>query len=183
MRSGEIRAWTGRMPLYPHRAFLTGVYVHCNPTLHRSATGNVPRTRRSQQERTLGVSAERVLRMSATMRPYSPSTSAKMRMRIWAIVPWSSASSLPSFSAPGPPAPRPQGPAASQTRFRASLATHHAHEKPRLLRRPAHAGIADDADRKSGRETGEADRQAGAELDEAGVERHRGADCARRGGR
>jgi hypothetical protein len=53
----------------------------------------------------------------------------------------------------------------------------HADEQARLLRGPAHAGVADDADREAGRKTREADGQAGAELDEAREERHARVDC------
>jgi hypothetical protein len=53
----------------------------------------------------------------------------------------------------------------------------HADEQARLLRSPAHAGVADDADREASRETREADGQARAELDEAREERHACVDC------
>ena len=43
----------------------------------------------------------------------------------------------------------------------------HAHEEPRLLRRPSHAGVAHDADRVARGQAREADGQAGAQVDEA----------------
>ena len=48
---------------------------------------------------------------------------------------------------------------------------NHADEEPRLLRRTTHAGITDDADGEPGRQPSQADRQTGAELDEAGIQR------------
>ncbi len=49
---------------------------------------------------------------------------------------------------------------------------NHADEETGLLGRATDAGVTDDADGKSGGQAGQADRQAGAELDEALVERH-----------
>jgi len=47
---------------------------------------------------------------------------------------------------------------------------NHADEQPGLLRGTPDAGVADDADRESGGQTGETDGEAGAELDEARVQ-------------
>ena len=58
-------------------------------------------------------------------------------------------------------------------------ATHHSDKHPTLLRDAPHAGVADDADREPGREPGQPDREAGAELDKAGVERHGRFEAAR----
>lgn len=58
--------------------------------------------------------------MSATMRPYRPNTSAKIRMRIWRDVS-----------------------GASNTRLHCS--THHPDKEAGLLGRPTHASITDDA--------------------------------------
>jgi hypothetical protein len=44
---------------------------------------------------------------------------------------------------------------------------NHADKQARLLRRAADTSIADNADGKTGGETGDADRQTGAELDQA----------------
>ena len=57
--------------------------------------------------------------------------------------------------------------------------THHADKHPTLLRDAPHAGVADNADREPGRETGQPDREAGTELDKAGVERHGRFEAAR----
>lgn len=58
-------------------------------------------------------------------------------------------------------------------------ATHHADKHPTLLRDTPDTRVANDADREAGRETGEPDREACAELDEAGVERHGRLEAAR----
>ena len=44
---------------------------------------------------------------------------------------------------------------------------NHTDEQSRLLSRTSNAGVTDDADRKAGRQTGEAHRQAGAQMQEA----------------
>lgn len=54
--------------------------------------------------------------------------------------------------------------------------TDHADVEPGLLGGAAHARVADDADCEARCETGETDGEAGAEVDEAGVERHYGLD-------
>jgi len=46
----------------------------------------------------------------------------------------------------------------------------HADEQPRLLRRAPHAGVADDADGETGRQTSQTDRETGTKLDEADEE-------------
>lgn len=56
--------------------------------------------------------------------------------------------------------------------------THHTDEQTGLLGRTPHTGIADDTNSEARGETGETDRETGAELDETSVEGHGGSDCA-----
>lgn len=52
----------------------------------------------------------------------------------------------------------------------------HPDKQPRLLGRTPDTRITDDTDGKAGGETGETDRETGAELDKAGVEGHGGGE-------
>ena len=100
-------------------------------------------------------------RIRATMRPYRPKTSAKMRIRI-----------CPSARDRLDGALRLEATQSPMREIR--LDTHHTDEKTTLLGGTSYTGITDDSDGETGGETGKTDGETSTELHETGEERHGG---------
>lgn len=95
-----------------------------------------------------------VFMMSATIRPYRPKTSAKMRIRIYRNV--------------------------SIACLTLILGTYHANKQTRLLCGTAHTSVTNNADGEASSETSKADGQASAELHETLVQSDLGANYIRK---